>query len=570
MKTGLASWKRGGICLATALMPHLATALMPHLATAETNPPCAIRLTDVTRQTGIDFVHTDGSSGQRYIVETVSAGLATFDCDGDGNIDILFLSGAPLRGTKPEAPPTLRLYRNEGHWKFTDVTRQAGLAVTCYALGVAIGDYDNDGHPDIYLNNFGTNLLLHNNGNGTFTDVTGKAGVADENHVGAGTCFLDMDGDGDLDLFVSHYVDFNYERHHIVRFNGYPAYVGPLDYPTTANRLYRNNGDGTFTDVSVESGIAAHKGAGMGMVCADFDQDGDTDILVGNDETGNFLFVNNGRGRFEECGLISGIAYDFSGRAHGTMGVECGDYDNDGWLDVFATSFQREMPVLFRNLGHHLFEDVTAPTGAAAGTLSRVTWGCGLLDLDNDGDRDLFIAAGHLQDNVELFDTTTTYAQRNQVLMNLGHGRFANVSDRCGDGLAVELSSRGAAFDDLDNDGDLDVVVLNSRREPTLLRNDSLPGNHWLQLQLRGVKTNRDGVGARVTVVAGDRQLVDEVHSGRSYQSHFGSRLHFGLGKCDHVDRVEVRWIGGGTDVIRDVGVDRRLTITEGVGPGPR
>jgi len=546
------------------MLARVALGAMLPLSVAETLPPCPIRLTDVTKQTGIDFVHTDGSSGQRYIVETVSAGMATFDYNGDGRIDVFFLNGAPLRGAKTEVPPTCKLYRNDGNWKFTDVTREAGLAVTGYGLGVAVGDYDNDGHPDLYLNNFGTNLLFRNKGDGTFADVTQQAGVADVHHVGAGTCFLDMDGDGDLDLFVSHYVDFTYETHRVARFNGYPAYVGPLDYPTTSNRLYRNNGDGTFTEVSAESGIGAHKGAAMGMVCGDFDQDGDTDIFVGNDETGNFLFVNDGKGRFKETGLLSGVAYDFNGKAHGTMGVECGDYDNDGWLDVFVTSYQQETAILFRNLGKGLFEDVTRRTGAGDGTLARVTWGCGMTDFDNDGDRDLFIAAGHLHDNVELFDTTTTYHERNLVQMNLGNGRFTNVSDRCGDGPAVKLSSRGAAFDDLDNDGDIDVVILNSRREPTILRNDSAPGNHWLQIQLRGVKSNRDGVGARVTVVAGDLKLVDEVHSGRSYQSHYGSRLHFGLGKRDRVDRIEVRWIGGSTEMVQATGVDRLLTITEG------
>lgn len=557
--------RRPFACLATALMTGLAGGLQA----ADAPPPSTIQLTDVTKLTGIDFVHTDGSSGQRYIVETVCAGLATFDYNGDGLIDILFLNGAPLRGTKPDPNATPHLYRNDGHWKFTDVTREAGLAVSCYGLGVAVGDYDNDGRPDVFFNNFGTNLLFHNNGDGTFTDVTAKAGVADEPHVGAGACFLDIDGDGNLDLFVAHYVNFTYETHRQARFNGYPAYVGPLDYPTTTNRLYRNNGDGTFTDVSAESGVGAHKGAGMGMICCDFDQDGDTDIFLGNDETGNFLFVNDGKGKFKEAGLASGIAYDFNGKAHGTMGVECGDYDNDGRLDFFVTSYQQETTILFRNLGKGFFDDVTRRTGAGDGTLARVTWGCGMVDFDNDGYRDLFIAAGHLHDNVELFDTTTTYAQRNLVLRNLGNGKFANVSDRCGNGLAVQLSSRGAAFDDLDNDGDVDVVILNSRREPTILRNDSAAGNHWLQVQLRGAKTNRDGVGAQVTVTAGDLKWVDEVHSGRSYQSHFGSRLQFGLGKRDRVDRLEVRWIGGATETITQVPTDQRVTITEGKGLAP-
>lgn len=546
-----------------ALTPVALLLATVQLVAGDLPSQCLIRLTDVTKETGIDFVHTDGGSGQRYIVETVCAGVATFDYNGDGWIDILFLNGAPLPGFKCDVPPTPKLYKNNGNWKFTDVTREAGLAVTFYGLGVAIGDYDNDGHPDIYFNNFGTNLLFRNNGNGTFTDVTHKAGVADTYHVGAGTCFLDMDADGDLDLFVSHYIDFTFETHHVVRFNGHPAYVGPLDYPTTPNVLYRNNGDGTFTDVSVESGIAAHKGAGMGMVCADVDQDGDTDIIVGNDEIGDFLFLNDGRGHFEEVGLFSGIAYNFHGKAHGTMGIDCGDYDNDGWLDLFATSYQQETALLFRNLGNGMFEDVTLRTGAGEGTFSLVTWGCTLADLDNDGDRDIFIAAGHLHDNVELFDTTTTYHQRNLVMMNLGNGKFANVSQQCGDGLQVALSSRGAAFDDLDNDGDIDVVILNSRREPTILRNDSHSGNHWIQVKLRGVKSNRDGVGARVTVVAGDLKLVDEVHSGRSYQSHFGSRLHFGLGKRDRVDRIEVNWIGGNRQVVEQPPINRIITITE-------
>ena len=536
------------------------------LRAAERPTAGPIALTDVTRQTGIDFVHTDGSSGERYIVETVSTGLATFDYNGDGRIDILFLNGTPLGQARQDPPPTCRLYRNDGHWKFTDVTREAGLAVSCYALGVAVADYDNDGLPDVFLNNFGKNRLFRNRGNGTFEDATAKAGVADDEHVGAGTCFLDMDADGDLDLYVGHYVDFTYEKHHIVRFNGHPAYVGPLNYATTASRLFRNNGDGTFTDASAESGIGSHKGAAMGLVAADFDADGDTDLFVGNDETGNFLFVNDGRGRFKENGLAAGIAFDFNGQAHGTMGVECGDFDNDGRLDFYATSFQRELPMLFRNLGNGFFDDVTLPRSAAAGMNSLVTWGCGLVDFDNDGHRDLFVAAGHLQDNVELYDTSTTYLQQNRLLRNLGTGRFADVTGQAGDGLKAKLSSRGAGFDDLDNDGDVDVVVLNSRREPTLLRNDSPAPGNWLQVQLRGVHSNRDGVGARVLVQAGDLTLVDEVHSGRSYQSHFGTRLHFGLGKRERVDRVEVRWIGGGTNVLPDVAVNRLVTIVESAG----
>jgi hypothetical protein len=528
--------------------------------------PSPIQLTDVTRQTGITFVHTDGSSGRRYIVESVCCGLATFDYDGDGKIDILFLNGAPLPGSPITTPPPRNaLYRNDGGWKFTDVTQAAGLGDTNYHLGVCVGDYNNDGHPDIYLNNFGPNILYRNNGDGTFTDVTQAAGVANGNKVGAGACFLDIDGDGDLDLFVANYVDFTFAKHQTRNINGHPAYVGPMIYGPVPATLFRNNGDGTFTDLSRESGIAAHAGTGMGVVCADYDDDGDTDIIVGNDAMANFVWRNDGSGHFEEVGALSGLAYDRNGVGLGTMGVECGDLNNDGLLDFYMTSYQKQWAIFYRNLGRGMFEDVTHVTGAGTGTFNRVTWGAGLVDFDNDGDRDLFIACGHLQDNVELWDDTTSFEERNLLLENTGHGKFVDVSARCGDGLAVKLSSRGAAFDDLDNDGDIDVVVLNSRREPTLLRNESTGRNHWIQIRLRGTRSNRDGIGARIKVVAGDLTQVDEVHSGRGYQSHYGMYPHFGLSQRTRIDRIEVRWIGGGTDVLEGMDVDRVLQINEGM-----
>ena len=305
----------------------------------------------------------------------------------------------------------------------------------------------------------------------------------------------------------------------------------------------------------------------MGMVCGDYDNDGDTDIFVANDMKGNFLFENDGTGKFEEVGLMTGIAYDLNGEEHGSMGVDCGDYDNDGLLDFYQTSYQGQWATLYKNLGDGVFEDVTPVTGAGVGTLPFVTWGNSFVDFDNDGFRDIFIACGHLQDNIERYDDTTMYLTRNILLMNTGDGKFVNVSNRSGDGLKVKLSSRGAGFDDLDNDGDIDVVILNSRREPTILRNDSPSKGHWIQVRLRGTKSNWDGVGAHVKVVAGDLMLIDEVHSGRGYQSHYGMRLHFGLGNRNRVDRIEVRWIGGGVDVFRDIAVGQLLTITEGTGP---
>jgi len=526
-----------------------------------------IILTDVTKQTGITFVHTDGSSGNRFIMETVTAGLALFDYDNDGDIDIYFVNGAPLKGTPPsrDGPPKNALYRNDGGWKFTDVTEQAGVGDTGYGLGVAVGDYDNDGYQDIYLNNFGLNVLYHNNGDGTFTDVTKQAGVEDSPpHVGAGTCFFDMDKDGDLDLFVSHYLEFSYDKHVTTTTMGIPVYANPRFYKPVPNVLYRNNGDGTFTDVSLESGIGKHAGYGMGTVCADYDNDGDTDIFVANDVSENFLFKNDGKVKFEEVGVETGFAYDGQGDEQGSMGVDCGDYDNDGWLDFYVTSYQHQLATLYRNIEGDALEDVTLATGAGAGTLPHVTWGNSFVDFDNDGDRDIFVACGHLQDNVELYDDTTSYYAQNILLMNTGDGKFIDVSATSGDGMKVKLSSRGAGFDDLDNDGDVDVVILNSRREPTILRNDSPAKGHWLQVCLKGTKTNRDGVGARVKVTAGNLVLVDEVHSGRGYQSHYGSRLYFGLGSRTKVDRIEVRWIGGGVDVFENIAVDQLVTLTEG------
>jgi enediyne biosynthesis protein E4 len=527
--------------------------------------PHAIQLRDVTKSTGITFKHTHGGFGELYVFEPMTAGLALFDYDGDGDVDIYFLNGAPLPGTKNPKAVTNALYRNDGNWRFTDVTAKSGLGDKGYGLGVAAGDYDNDGDQDVYVTNFGPNVLYRNNGDGTFSDVTAKAGVADGSQVSAGANFFDMDGDGDLDLYASSYVNFKYSDHKVLRRMGHLIYSGPSDYKPTSDSLFRNNGDGTFTDVSAAAGLKEHKGTGMGTVCADYDNDGDTDIFVANDDRPNFLFQNDGKGRFEEVGLMAGVAYDVNGNAESSMGVGCGDYDNNGTLDFYVTGYQQELALLYRNVGDGSFVDATRASGAGAGTLAHVNWGTEFVDFDNDGHRDLFVSCGHFDTDVKKMDDSTDFAVRNVLLANTGKGKFVNISDRCGDGLAVKASSRGVAFDDLDGDGDLDAVVLNWRREPTILRNDSKRGNHWLDISLRGKKTNRDGIGARVKVVSGDLSQIDEVHSGRGYQSCYGRRVHFGLGKRRRVDRVEVRWIGGGVDVLKDVRVDQVLKIVEGV-----
>ena len=515
-------------------------------------PPCDVRFRDVTDETGIRFVHTDGSSGRYYIVEAMSAGLATFDYDRDGLIDIYFPNGAPLPGCVVDQPPRHALYKNLGNWRFRDVTRTAGVACTSYGLGIAIGDFDDDGWPDVYLNNFGPNVLYRNNGDGTFTDVTLKAGVARGNLVGAGACFFDSGGRGRLDLYVGNYIALDLPNHVRRSAHGMPSYPSPREYEPVPDTLYRNNGNGTFADVSRESGIAAHAGRSMGMIAVDYDNDGNTDIFVCNDVQENFLFHNDGEGKFNEVALQSGVAFNGSGEILANMGVDAGDCSHSGWLDFFTTNYQGQGPILFRNLGKGTFEDASRTANTAACCSSYVNWGSGLVDFDNDGYRDIFIGNGHTEDNIELRDPTTSYRGPLVLLKNLGNGKFADVSDEVGLSRLPRHVARGVAFDDLDNDGDIDVVVLNSRERPMVLRNmlnESGSKNHWLEIRLQGAKTNRDGVGARVRVTSGRLIQIDEVHSGRGYQSHWGSRLHFGLGRHDRIDRIEVHWIGGGVDV---------------------
>lgn len=530
----------------------LALSILAVAARAAGPPPCQIRLTDVTAETGIDFHHTDGGSGKHYILEFMGAGLAIFDYDNDGLEDIYFLNGAPLQGTSLDFVPRNALYRNNGDWTFSDVSERAGVAHSGYGLGVTAGDYDNDGDQDLYLNNFGPNVLYRNNGDGTFADVTEAAGV-DCNEFGAGTSFLDIEGDGDLDLYVANYVNFTYENNVSGMLSRYGFYSGPQDYAPVPDVLFRNNGDGTFTDVSGTSGIGTVAGTGMGMTCFDYEEDGDTDIFICNDNMPNMLFQNDGHGNFQEVALLAGVAYDIAGDANGSMGVDCGDCDNDGLLDLFTTDYQAETPVLYRNLGTGLFEDATRRAGVGKEAFPHVNWGNGFIDFDNDGDRDLFIANGHLIDNIEEIDSRAAYRVRNILLMNTGEGAFADVTEEAGSGMDVVQCSKGVAFGDLDNDGDIDAVILNANSTPTILRNDSETENHWVQIHVQGSKTNRDGVGANVRVTAGNLVQVAEVHSGRAYQSHFGSRLHFGLGNHDRIDRVEIRYIGGAPQTFTDI-----------------
>lgn len=539
--------------------------LMPYPVTQGLEPGPFL-FTDITDQSGISFQHTDGSTGEHYLIECMAGALALWDYDNDDDIDIYFLNGGAIKGTTFSTPPTNALYRNDGNWHFTDVTEASGLGDTGHALGVAVGDFDNDGYQDVYVTNFGPNALYRNNGDGTFTNVTDSAGVADGHKFGAGANFLDMDGDGDLDLFSSSYVNFTYENHDGRKIMGYPIYAGPRSYKPTQDSLFRNNGDGTFTDVSVSSGIAAVPGTGMGTVCVDIDNDGDTDIYVANDQMPNYLWQNNGQGVFQQMGLLLGLACNAQGEVQGSMGIGCGDYNNDGWLDFYVTAYQDQIPSLYQNVEGRFFEDVTNQAGTGDGTQHMVHWGNDFVDFDNDGDRDLFVSMGHLQDNIEKWDKRSSWTKPNLLFENQGNGSFRNVSDLSGPGMQVAYSSRGVGFDDLDNDGDVDIVVLNSRAKPSVLRNDSPKQGHWLQLQLQGTRTNRDGVGARVEVKCPGLTLVDEVHSGRGYQSHYGTRLYFGLGQQTKIDQVMVHWIGGKREIFTNIPINQRINLIEGSG----
>ena len=526
-----------------------------------------ISLREVGAESGITFCHTDGGSGQFYFVEAAASGLATFDYDNDGLVDIYFVSGTPLKGAPPDAPPGGNvLYRNLGDFRFEDATQRAGVGRSGYGVGATVGDYNNDGHQDLYVSNFGPKVLFKSNGDGTFSDATVAAGVADGDRFGAGACFLDIDQDGDLDLYVANYVDFSYEKHTTRTWFGVPTYPGPFDYLPLPHALFRNRGDGSFEDISAASGIAGRPGTGMGAVCVDYDNDGASDILCANDEAANFCFHNDGTGKFTEVGMLAGVALNADGVVVGNMGIDCADYDHDGHFDLFITTYQREMPILFHNQGGGIFRDVTAKAAQTQRCYNNSKWGCGFADFDNDGWKDIFVGIGHLQINIEQIDKTSAYAARPLLMRNDGQGRFEDVTDSAGEGLQIECVARGVALEDLDNDGRIDVVISNSRRPPLILRNESENDHHWLHLTLRGVKVNRDAVGARVTVTAGDLKQIDEVHSGRGYQSHFGTRLHFGLGGHDRIDAIEVRWPGGFTEMWRDIEPDQILTLTEGTG----
>ena len=524
----------------------------------------ALWFTEVSAQAGIRFEHTDGRSGQRYFLETLGAGAAWFDYDRDGDLDLYFVNGAGLPGAEFDVPPTNVLYRNNGDMTFTEVTQEAKVGDGRYGFGCCVGDVDNDGWLDLYVTNFGANILYRNNGDGTFSDVTGAAGVGDE-RWSASAAFADYDRDGDLDLFVANYLDYRLEDNAICHRGDLRVYCPPADFTGVADALYQNRGDGTFSDVTRESGVYNSEGKGLGVVWGDYDNDGYPDLFVANDTTADMLYRNNGDGTFMDVALFVGVALGAKGIPMGGMGTSFGDYDNDGWLDIVVTNFQDDPNSLYHGEGDGTFSDASYASRLGGVSLPYVGWGVDFVDLDNDGLVDLFVANGNIYDNVEKFDPGYTYPQRNHVFRNQGDGKLNEVSGQCGPGLELNKVSRGVAFGDYDNDGDIDVLITNSNQTPDLLRNESSNQNNWLNLQLIGTASNRDAIGARVKLFApGLEPQLREVKSGSSYLCQSDMRLHFGLGKASIVDRIEIRWPSGLKETFEEIKPNQFLQIREG------
>lgn len=533
--------------------------------------PFQSRLVDVAEKAGLRMpVVYGGVERKQYILEAVGCGAALFDFDNDGWLDIFLLTGSRL--DSPPAEATNRLYRNNRDGTFTDVTERAGLRWTGWASGVAVGDYNNDGFEDLFITCWGGNVLYRNNGDGTFTDVTDKAGLRQASPKwGSGSTFVDYDRDGHLDLCVASYLEFDLGKapgpgvNSNCKWKGQPVNCGPRGLPPGDVSLYRNNGNGTFSDVSGSAGFRRAKGSyPMTAVAADFNNDGWPDIYIACDSTPSFLFRNNRDGTFSEIGLESGVALNEDGMEQAGMGVAVGDFDRDGHLDLFKTHFADDTNILYHNDGKAFFEDWTSRSGLGVET-RFVGWGAGMVDLDNDGNPDIFLVTGSVYPEIEKVFPAFAARTPRVVFRNLGSGKFEELIDAAGSGVAAAHSSRGCAFGDFDNDGDVDVLVVNLNEPPSLLRNDVSGGGHWLKVKLTGVKSNRSAIGARVTASYGGFRQAQEVMSQSSFYSSSDLRLHFGLGDATRAD-LEIRWPSGAMETIRGAAADQLVMIREGSG----
>ena len=555
--------------LATCLcVPSMPLASQQMSATANRQP---VTFVDVTKAAGINF-SSFSSPDKKYIVESMGGGVALFDFDGDGRLDIYLVNSYTVDAALAKRPrPHPALYRNLGNGTFEEVAAKAGVADPGWAMGVAVADYDNDGFDDLYVTCFGPNRLYHNRGNGTFEDVTEKAGVGDP-RFSTGAAWGDYNRDGYLDLFVSNYVDFKLEdlpqfgKGKLCQYRGVPVQCGPRGLPGSGDTLYRNNGDGTFTDVSKAAKVDDPSGYyGLGVMWTDFDDDGWPDILVANDATPNYAYRNNHDGTFTEMGFTLGFAVNENGIEQGSMGISIGDYDRDGRLDVVVTNFSDDYNTIYHKNSDGTFTDVSRTTKTAEASIPYVGWGTKFFDYDNDGWLDLFVVNGHVYPQIEGAYPGGMYRQRKLVYRNLRDGTFTEVAQALGAALMEPRASRGAAFGDYDDDGDVDVIVNDLDGPPMLLRNDGgSRAGHWISLKLVGTKSNRNAVGAKVWLKAGGLTQVDEVRSGDSYLSHSDWRLHFGLGSTTQVAEVIIRWPNGTTEKLTNLPIDKVVTVVEG------
>ncbi len=532
------------------------------------------QLEDITSKTGITFQHTSDPD-KKYILESMSGGVILFDYDRDGWLDIYFTNAPTVAMMKKGETSRSALYHNNHDGTFTDVTEKAGVGQPCFAMGGAVGDYDNDGWPDVYVTCMGGNVLYHNNGDGTFTNVAKKAGVTD-GRWSAGAAFGDYDGDGYLDLMVVNYVDMHLDdlpafgKAANCKFRGMDVQCGPRGLNGAGDSLFHNNKDGTFADVSKAAGVSDPNGYyGMQVIWADFNNVGRPDAYVSNDSTPKYLYKNEGNGKFSEIGLESGTAVNEDGSEQASMGIAVGDYNHTGRPSLYVTNFSDEYSALYRNDGNWSFSDVSYKSGVAVPSLPYVKWGTAFVDLDNDGWLDLITVSGHVYPQLDTLPTGTRYREPKVVQMNQKDGTFCDASAQAGPAITKPNASRGLAVGDLFNDGQQDIVVNNMDGAPEILRNHGIPGNHWISFELAGTQSNRMAIGARLKIIAGGITQTDEIHSGGSYLSQNDTRVHFGLGGAGKIDSLEIHWPSGKVETIKNLEADKFYSVLEGQGIVP-